>query len=159
MEVMRITSFFVFLSCPLHIFFTFASIIRFTTFMKHILFILSLLSICAFPSYGKGKQKPVYVFGVSTSFTDSIVYRTEIQLLDSVYLDENKFLPERYTYSYQMKNYLEYDKGLKDRTCAIYFNNDRAKLNKALQKLLARFKKSSTPVQIISASDFQFKKE
>ena len=39
------------------------------------------------------------------------------------------------------------------------FNNDRAKLNKALQKLLTRFKKSSTPVQIISTSDFQFKKE
>ena len=43
------------------------------------------------------------------SFNDSIVYYTDIQVLDSVELDKNGFLPKRDLYTYQLKNYLEYN--------------------------------------------------
>lgn len=43
----------------------------------------------------KDKEKAVYAFGVAASFNDSIVYYTDIQVLDSVELDKNGFLPKR----------------------------------------------------------------
>ena len=57
----------------------------------------------------KDKEKAVYAFGVAASFNDSIVYYTDIQVLDSVELDKNGFLPKRDLYTYQLKNYLEYN--------------------------------------------------
>ena len=123
-----------------------------------IIFLLSF-TLCVGSLAAKGKNKPVYVFGISTSFTDTITYRTDIQLLDSVYLDANKFLPARDIYAYQLKNYLEVDKGLKDRTCMIFFNNDEKKLTKEQNKLLIRLKKKNAIVQLIDSTDFKFTKQ
>lgn len=125
---------------------------------KIILFLLFTLCVGSIAAKEKSKNKPVYVFGVSTSFTDTIIYRTNIQLLDSVYLDANKFLPERDIYAYQFKNYLEVDKGLKDRTCMIFFNNNKKKLIKEQNKILARLKEKNAIVQLIDSKDFKFTK-
>lgn len=65
----------------------------------------------------KDKEKAVYAFGVAASFNDSIVYYTDIQVLDSVELDKNGFLPKRDLYTYQLKNYLEYNLKKPDYTC------------------------------------------
>ena len=73
--------------------------------------LLLVLMVCSAFSLKGSKGKSVYIVGVSASFTDSLVYFTEIQLLDSVRLDKNKMLPERSQYSYQLKNYLETRKG------------------------------------------------
>lgn len=70
----------------------------------------------------KDKEKAVYAFGVAASFNDSIVYYTDIQVLDSVELDKNGFLPKRDLYTYQLKNYLEYNLKKPDYTCMIYFS-------------------------------------
>ena len=67
--------------------------------------LLLVLTVCS--AFSLKGSKSVYIVGVSASFTDSLVYFTEIQLLDSVSLDKNKMLPERSQYSYQLKNYLE----------------------------------------------------
>ena len=49
----------------------------------------------------------IYAFGFSASFNDSIVYFTDIQEIDSAWINEkNKFLVSRDNYSYQLKNYL-----------------------------------------------------
>lgn len=126
------------------------------------LILLLLLVSCAaslsVSAKKKQNQKPVYVFGVSTSFTDSITYRTDIQLLDSVFPDANKFLAEREVFSYQLKNYLEMDRKLTDRTCMIFFNTNGKKLSKELLKLQARWKKQNTLVQVIDGKDFKFVK-
>ena len=55
------------------------------------------------------KGKPVYAFGIAASFNDSIVYYTEIQILDSVQLSKEGFLPKREMFSYQLKNHIEYN--------------------------------------------------
>lgn len=63
--------------------------------------LLLVLTVCS--AFSLKGSKSVYIVGVSASFTDSLVYFTEIQLLDSVSLDKNKMLPERSQYSYQLK--------------------------------------------------------
>ena len=98
-------------------------------------------------------------FGVSASFTDTVVYYTEIQLLDSVQLDKNGFLPQRDLYSYQLKNYLELEKNLSNRTCMIYFSENKVKLNKEMAKIVSQYKKNkSVTLREVKTTEFSFKK-
>ncbi len=103
-------------------------------------------------------HKPVYAFGVAASFNDSIVYCTEIQVLDSAALDKNGFLPKRDLYSYQLKNYLEYDLKKPDYTCMVYFSESRKKLEKEAVKVKAKYKKGTMVLQAIAPDKFSFKK-
>jgi len=105
----------------------------------------------------KDKEKAVYAFGVAASFNDSIVYYTDIQVLDSVELDKNGFLPKRDLYTYQLKNYLEYN--LPDYTCMIYFSENRKKLEKEAVKVKGKYKKSKNMVlQVVKPEAFTFAK-
>lgn len=106
----------------------------------------------------KGGHKPVYVFGVAASFNDSVVYCTEIQLVDSVSLDKNNFLPKRDLYSYQLKNHVEYSLNKPDYTCMIYFAESKSKLEKEAAKVKAKYQKSALSLQTIDPAAFTFKK-
>lgn len=79
----------------------------------------------------------VYVLGVSLAFPDSVVYFTEIQRIEDVVL-ENGFLPGRHLYSYELKDYMSYAKGMPGRTSFIIFSEKRAKLEKKEQKIKKR---------------------
>ncbi|KAA6351431.1 hypothetical protein EZS27_001240 [termite gut metagenome] len=108
-------------------------------------------------SLKKEKESWVYAFGVSTSFTDTVVYYTDIQLLDSVKPGKHGFLPKRDVYSYQLKNYLEYERNIRNRTCMIYFSSNKKKLEKEVIKLLNNYKKNkSILIQRIEATEFRF---
>lgn len=127
-------------------------------FTKIVLLLAVALVVCSAFSLKKN-NKPVYAFGFSASFTDTIVYYTEIQIIDSVHLDKNGFLPYREHYSYQLKNYLEYNRGEKNRTCMIYFSNNQKDIAKQQSKLLNKYKKDkSIRLQELKKSDFTFKK-
>ena len=107
----------------------------------------------------KGKEKPVYVFGVGASFKDSVVYFTEVQAVDSVALDKNGFLPRREMYAYQLKNYLEYEKSQPDYTCVVYFSENKNKLEKEASKVRKQYEKAKTfVIEKVGMSDFSFKK-
>lgn len=125
-----------------------------------ILFAVALVfTLCSAFSLKKGEHKPVYAFGVSASFTDTVVYYTETQVLDSVALDKNGFLPHREIYSYQLKNYLEIDKGQPNRTCMIYFSENQKKLEKEAAKVLGKYKKNkSVALEKIDTQSFKFTK-
>lgn len=125
-----------------------------------ILFAVALMfTLCSAFSLKKGTHKPVYAFGVSTSFTDTVVYYTEIQLLDSVHLDKNGFLPNRELYSNQLKNFLELDMNLLNRTCMIYFSNSKKGIDKEVVKILGKYKKNkAVGLQKIEAEKFRFTK-
>ena len=125
--------------------------------LKIVLTILLVICVCSLSAKGK-HNKPVYAFGISESFTDSIVYNTNIQVIDSVYLDANGFLPARDSYAYQLKNYLEINKELTDRTCMIFFNTDMKKLTKEFNKVVARYKKKNVIVKSIKPEEFKFTK-
>ena len=117
----------------------------------------SLSQVCS--AFSLKGSKSVYIVGVSASFTDSLVYFTEIQLLDSVSLDKNKMLPERSQYSYQLKNYLENEEGLTNRTCFVYFSNSRKKLQKTINKMKTKYQKGKTLlIREVNPNAFKFKK-
>ena len=114
-----------------------------------ILFAIALVfTMCSAFSLKKGSHKPVYAFGISASFTDTVVYYTDIQLLDSVHLDKGGFLPHRELYSYQLKNFLE-----------IYFSDNKKKIDKEALKVLGKYKKNKSIVlQKIDPEKFRFTK-
>lgn len=129
--------------------------------MKYIRMILvAAVSVVLFSAFTmKGGDKPVYVFGVGASFKDSVVYFTEVQVVDSVTLDHSGFLPSREMYAYQLKNFLEYQKGKPDYTCAIYFSEHKSKLEKEALKVKKQYKKSNAFIlEDIRQADFVFKK-
>lgn len=107
----------------------------------------------------KNKEKQVYAFGIAASFNDSVVYCTEIQVLDSAELDKNGFLPKREQYTYQLKNHLEYEMQKPDYTCMIYFSESKGKLEKEAAKVKGKYKKGNGQVlQTVSSAEFTFKK-
>ena len=103
--------------------------------MRKSLFILLLVFVSAVAVASDRKENkkdeaaPVYIMGVSMSFSDSIVYFTEIQKLDSVVL-ENGALPHLQYYSYELKDYMSFEENMPGRISAIYFNEKRSKLEK-----------------------------
>ena len=106
-----------------------------------ILFILCLVMPSL--SFAKGDKKKeskkkiqteVYVWGVSLSFSDSIVYFTEIQRVEGAII-EDKLLPNRHLYAYELKDYMSYEEGKPGRTSFIYFSDKRSKLEKKEQKV------------------------
>ena len=77
-------------------------------FVKLIACLFLVMSVCStFTANGKGKVKGMYIAGVSASFSDSLIYFTDVQFVDSVSLDKEKLLPLRDKYSDQMDYYLE----------------------------------------------------
>ena len=80
-------------------------------------------------------------------------------MLDSIVLDKDCFLPNRELYSYQLKNYLELNMNQPNRTCMIYFSENKKKIDKEQAKLLARYKKNSAvEVEVLPADKFRFTK-
>ncbi len=131
--------------------------------MKYIRVILTVtlafLLCSAFSFKSKDKDKKVYAFGIAASFNDSVVYYTDIQVLDSVKLDKDGFLPNREAYSYQLKNYLEYNLSKPDYTCMVYFSENQSKLAKEAAKVKGKYKKTNSAVlQPVKPEDFNFKK-
>ena len=90
-------------------------------------------------AYGKGTGR-VYVFGVSQALTDTVVFVTTINQVDSLDLERRtKFLPFRSEFSLQMKQYLEGQMGLKHQTSCVFYSDSRKKLSKKLYKIKKRY--------------------
>ena len=85
----------------------------------------------------KSKEVPVYIMGASISFSDSVVYFTEIQKFDAVVL-QNGFLPHRQYYAYELKDYMSFEENMPGRISVIYFDEKYNKLVKKEQKIKKR---------------------
>lgn len=128
-------------------------------FMKIFASMFLVFMVCsAFSLKGNKKDMGMYMVGVSASFADSLIYFTDIQYLDSISLDKDKLLPLRGQYSEQLEDYLENKLGLKDRTCFIYFDAKKAKLEKVMKKMKNQYKKDGKAVLKEIGADFQFTK-
>jgi len=78
----------------------------------------------------------MYMFGFAASFNDSIVHFTEIQTIDSVWIDQKThFLAGRENYSYQLRDFLADKLQMPHRTCVVVYNQDRLKLEKEYLKM------------------------
>lgn len=131
--------------------------------MRYIKLICFLLTAAVvIPSLAKKTKDKrnygVYMAGMSASFSDSLVYFTDIQYLDSASLSNKIMLDGRSQYSLQLKNYLEQKKGGKNRTCFIYFNKKKKKLQKELTKLKQKYQKGENLVLKQVDPDFAFEK-
>ena len=88
----------------------------------------------------KIKQQPVYLFGFATSFVDSTAYITDIQYIDSAYVDtKTKFLIGRNLYSVQLQDFLENNEGCKHPVTSIFFGVKKEKMEKKLLAVRRRF--------------------
>ena len=125
-----------------------------------ILFAIALVfTMCSAFSLKKDHSKPVYAFGISASFTDSVVYFTDIQILDSAKVSKEGFMTHRELYSYQLKNYLEDNQLQQNSTCMIYFSENRKKLEKEATKILNKYKRNKRiTVSKIESEKFHFTK-
>lgn len=123
-----------------------------------ILFAIALVfTMCTAFSLKKEYSKTVYAFGISASFTDSVVYFTDIQIIDSAKISKEGFLAYRDLYSYQLKNYLEDNQLQQNSTCMIYFSENRKKLEKEATKILTKYKRNrNTTVLRIDPDKFRF---
>ena len=115
--------------------------------MKKIFSIILLMCLVipslSFAKDGKKKEAKkkikteVYVWGVSISFSDSVAYFTEIQHIEGAII-EDKLLPNRHLYAYELKDYMSYEENMPGRTSFIYFSDKRSKLEKKEQKVKKR---------------------
>ena len=128
--------------------------------IKLLCFILAAsIIIPALAKKPKDKNKyGAYMVGASASFTDSLVYFTNIQYVDSAAFGEKGLLKGRAQYSTQLKDFLE-DNGIGNhRTCFVYYNKKKKKLQKELTKLKQRYQKGNALILKDVPSNFNFKK-
>ena len=111
----------------------------------------------------KPKQVPkVYIFGFSASFKNAAFYITDIQELDSAWIDsKTKFLLGRDTYSTQLKDYLTQSVNDPHRTCVVMFSTEKAKAEKKYMKLKRTYTvkakaKDGYEVKYLDRKDFEF---
>ena len=126
-------------------------------FVKLVASLFIVLAMCT-ASTLENKKNGMYIVGVSASFTDSLIYFTDIQFVDSVNVDKNKLLPMRSQYSDQLENYLEQVKGMKNRTCFIYFNEKKSKLEKNINKMKENYQKEGKSILRELGDEFKFTK-
>lgn len=131
--------------------------------MRKSLFILLFVLIAAVgvarekKDNNKVKEVPVYILGASISFSDSIVYFTEIQKLDNVVL-ENGFLPHRQYYAYELKDYMSFEENLPGRISVVYFDEKRSKLEKKEQKIKKHLMEKENKIIRYLGDKFKFVK-
>lgn len=107
--------------------------------MKRFLLVFLAITSFAFVAQAQDKKEGIYVMGASFSFSDSIVYFTEVQLMDSVRLEKGtKFLPNRDLYSLQLQDYMAVKEGMPERTSIVIFAKSKNKIKKREAKLKNR---------------------
>lgn len=128
-----------------------------------LLAMLMLLAANTFDVQAKRVVVPeMYMFGMAASFNDTIVYFTEIQRVDSAWIDKKTgFLQSRDLYSLQLRTYLSQAKQLPDRTCVVFYNQKRERLEKTLLKMRHLYSKGKDGVahfdmRELSPDEFKF---
>ena len=106
------------------------------------------------------KVQRVAMFGCAISFTDSVVCMTDIQTIDSAWIEPaHKFLLDRSLYSLQLQIYME-QQGHKNAICTIFYNKNPRKLQRMWQKVYKRIlKQDGLRYQELPVSAFRFKAE
>lgn len=86
------------------------------------------------------------------------MYFTDIQYVDSASVDEKGLLTGRAEYSMQLKDYLESNNKLKNRTCFVYYNLKKKNLQKEINKLKQKYQRNKSVVVLDVNPEFTFKK-
>lgn len=107
-------------------------------------------------AYGRGTGR-VYLFGVSQELTDSVVYITTINEVDSFDLAKRtKFLPFRSEFSLQLNEYMEGTLRKDHQTTCVFFSKSRKKISKKYYKMKKRYL-DNPYTKIVPVDEFRFK--
>lgn len=115
--------------------------------MKHRNILLAVMTVAIstllpLQTQAINKQTPLYMFGFGMSLNDSTVYLTEIQHVDSAWVDtKTGFLYSRENYSDQLRRYLQEEAGIAHPTSVVLFAEKR----KNIEKKYLKFKKRYAP--------------
>ena len=123
-----------------------------------IVFFSALMLVMSLQASAVVRPTTLYAYGFSASFNDSTVYFTEIQEIDSAWVNKrNGFLYSRENYSYQLKNYLQ-EKGVENPTCIISFAATRKEAEKKYVALRKKYTKEAGAftVKYLSIQEFKF---
>ncbi len=102
---------------------------------------IAALSCFTLSVSAKSEMQKVYIFGFAASFNDSTVYFTNLQQLDSAWVDaKSKFLLSRENYSGQLSDYLA-GMGLQNKICMVTFDTKQKKAEKKFSKMVSRYSK------------------
>lgn len=103
------------------------------------------------------KMKTVYMYGFAASFNDSTVYFTEVQQMDSAFVDtKTNFLYSRNNYSYQLRDYLA-GQGFANATCVTSYALTRKEAEKKYLALRKRYLEGGRyTIKYLKAADFSF---
>lgn len=125
---------------------------------KRLSTVIGALFFALATTFAKVELTTVYMFGFSASFTDSIAYITDIQQLDSAYIDnKTEFLVDRAVYSDQLQTFIGATKGVENSTCAIFFHKNRNKLVDVFNKLKKKYAEDGTIILMsIAGEGFRF---
>lgn len=98
----------------------------------------------------------MYVFAISLSFTDSVMYMSTIQELDGIVLRDKYFFDERSDYAAQFKKWME-EETASEQISALYYYSTRKKAESGYSKVRKRAMKKHGGT-IITIPDFKFKR-
>jgi len=112
---------------------------------KSLFFVLFFLACLACQNAeAKIKQKSVYMFGFAISFVDSVAYITDVQYIDSSFIDtKTKFLVGRNMYSLQLQEFLAKNEGCMHPVTAVFFGKKKEKMEKKMLSVRRRFERDS----------------
>lgn len=130
-----------------------------------IMLFLCLFGMISVQTFGAKKhkvyQKPVYMIGVAMSLTDSVVFITDMHLVDSVTVEKKtKFLKDRQLYSFQLQRYLEATYKGGPYVPAVFFSPKRKTMERHYLSLHNRYVQSKEfRMVLVDQSQFRFKSE
>lgn len=130
-----------------------------------IMLFLCLFSMISVQTFAARKhkvyQKPVYMIGVAMSLTDSVVFITDMHLVDSVTVEKKtKFLKDRQLYSFQLQRYLEATYKGGPYVPAVFFGPKRKTMERHYLSLHKRYVQSKEfRMVLVDQSQFRFKSE
>lgn len=129
---------------------------------KSLNIVIAALVLCSgwtLQTTAKSKVAPRYLFGFSASFADSTVYFTDIQKLDSTWIDtKTQFLLGREQYTAQLKRHFN-SKKMPNRTCIVMFGKDLKTAEKKMKKLKDTYTvkaKGGYDIHYMTKADFEF---
>lgn len=128
-------------------------------------YILTLaLTIASLTMSAVNRPAKVFMFGFAASFNDSTVCFTDIQEVDSAYIDtKTNFLYSRENYSYQLRDYLQQQGILPTPTCITVFALTRKEIESKYARMRSRYtdsgkyivKEVSAPAFVYDAIKFE----
>ncbi len=114
--------------------------------------LFAVLGISAAPN-----ARTIYIYGFAASFNDSTVYFTELQKVDSAYIDsKTKFLYGRENYSFQLQDFLD-QKGWKHAVCITSYGLTKKEAEKKFLYLRKKYiDKGKFDIKYLKQSDFSY---